>query len=129
MNLKDARDNYYFNSGKTSDNVRQLALAGIAVVWIFKFDVNGIPKVPPELLLPLALITFGLAIDVVQYAVGTACWGIYQRWKEQRVDEKAEFKAPREINWAALTFFVIKVVAVVSAYFFILKYVAAKLMA
>lgn len=127
MKLKDARDNYYFNSGKTSDNVRQLALAGIAVVWIFKFDVNGSPHVPPELLLPLGLIAFGLAVDVVQYAVGTLCWGIYNRWKEQKVGEDVEFKAPRQINWAALTFFVVKVIAVIAAYYFILNFLAHKL--
>ena len=52
MKLKDAREFYYFNSGKTSDLVRQLGLAGIAVVWIFKYDVLGVPKIPAPLLTP-----------------------------------------------------------------------------
>lgn len=45
MKLKDAREHYYFYSGKTSDLVRQLGLAGIAVIWLFKSDVQGIPKI------------------------------------------------------------------------------------
>ncbi len=32
MKLQDARDFYYFHSGKTSDLIRQLGLGGIAVV-------------------------------------------------------------------------------------------------
>ena len=56
MKLKDARDLYYFYSGKTSDLVRQLGLAAIAVIWIFKFEVGGTPKIPNDLGLPLALI-------------------------------------------------------------------------
>lgn len=63
MKLKDALENYYFHSGKTSDLVRQLALAGIAVIWLFKYEVTGVPKVPAQLLLPLGLIVCGLALD------------------------------------------------------------------
>jgi len=48
MKLKDAREIYYFYSGKTSDLVRQLGLAGIAVIWLFKYDAQGIPKISPH---------------------------------------------------------------------------------
>jgi hypothetical protein len=125
VKLKDARELYYFYSGKTSDLVRQLGLAGIAVVWIFKRDVAGVPKVPDALFLPLALIVLGLALDLLQYAVATSIWGIFQRSKENSgVTEDADFKAPKEFNWPAITFFVLKVASIAVAYFYLLRYLA-----
>ena len=79
MKLKDARDNYYFYSGKTSDIIRQMALAGIAVTWIFKRDVNGMPAIPVDLLRPTFLIVLTLAFDFAQYISGTIAWGTYNR--------------------------------------------------
>lgn len=125
MKLKDARDIYYFYSGKTSDLVRQLGLAGIAVVWIFKRDVQGVPKLPNELLLPLGLIIVGLALDLLQYAIATSVWGVFQRSKEKMgVAEDADFKVPRQFNWPSISCFVLKVIAIVAAYFFLLRHLA-----
>lgn len=125
MKLKDARDFYYFNSGKTSDLLRQLGLAGIAVVWLFKYDVLGVPKIPPPLFAPLVLIVLGLALDLLQYAVATGIWGIFQRTKERAgVGEDAEFKAPQHLNWPALAFFWLKVASIGGAYYFLLAHLA-----
>ena len=125
MNLKDAREFYYFNSGKTSDLVRQLGLAGLAVVWIFKYDVLGVPKIPAPLLMPLVLIVCGLALDLLQYAVATGIWGIFQRTKERAgVSEEAEFTAPPQFNWPALIFFWLKVISIGAAYYFLLAHLA-----
>ena len=38
MKLSDYRETYYEFSGKASDVTRQLAFAGIAIVWIFKIE-------------------------------------------------------------------------------------------
>lgn len=130
MKLKDARDNYYFNSGKTSDLVRQLGLAAIAVVWLFKQDVGGIPKIPSALHLPLALVVLGLALDLLQYAVATAIWGIFNRFKERSgVTEEKEFNAPPQINWPALCFFWVKVGVIAVAYYLLLKHLAHTVLA
>lgn len=129
MKLKDARDNYYFFSGKTSDLTRQLGLGGIAIIWIFKYDIQGTPKVPEALLLPLALIAIGLVLDFLQYAVSTAIWGIFQRRKELLpVNESDEFLAPKQFNWPGITFFVLKVVAIAGAYTMLLRYLAGKIL-
>ena len=125
MKLKDAREFYYFQSGKTSDLVRQLGWAGIAVVWLFKSEVLGVPKIPAQLLAPLVLIVLGLAFDLLQYAVATGIWGVFQRIKERSgVGEDMEFKAPRQLNWPALTFFWLKVVSIAAAYYLLLQYLA-----
>ena len=126
MKLKDARDYYYFNSGKTSDLTRQLGLAGIAIIWIFKYEVLGVQKVPENLLLPLGLIVVGLALDLLQYAIATGVWGIFHRIKERSgTKEDAEFKAPATFNWPALLFFWLKVFSIVGAYGLLLKHLAS----
>ena len=96
MKLKDARDNYYFNSGKTSDLVRQLGLAAIAVIWLFKYEVSGTPKIPGMLQLPLILTIAGLALDLLQYASATAIWGIFHRLKERSLAEDPPVVDPLE---------------------------------
>ena len=125
MKLQDAREHYYFFSGKTSEIIRQLGFAGIAVIWIFKHEVQGTPKIPEALLLPLGLIIFGLACDLLHYAIATSIWGIYQRNKEKSgTDEHTSFKAPRQFNWPAIVFFILKVISIVVAYIYILLYVS-----
>jgi len=125
MKLKDARDNYYFYSSKTSDLVRQLGLAGIAVIWIFKYEMQGIPKIPEALLPSLILIILGLAFDFLQYAVATFIWGIFHRRKEiNGVTEDIDFLAPEQFNWPGIVFFVIKVVAIIVAYVYLLRHLA-----
>lgn len=86
MRLNEAREFYYFHTGKTSEIVRQLALAGIAVIWIFKV---GQTQIPPELLLPLYLIAATLVLDFFQYFVAATIWGVFSRHKEN-VCEKEE---------------------------------------
>jgi hypothetical protein len=125
MKLKDALENYYFHSGKTSDLVRQLALAGIAVIWLFKYEVTGVPKVPAQLLLPLGLIVCGLALDLLQYLVTTVIWGFIHRDKERKgLGEDADFLVSPKVNWLALFCFWLKVASICAAYCLLLQYLA-----
>jgi hypothetical protein len=123
MILKDAREHYYFHTGKVSDIVRQLALGAIAVVWLFRSGEAGSFAVPAELLLSLKLVVAGLAIDLLQYASGAALWGIFQ-WRQERggILESVEFKAPSWINWPALLCFWLKVFVIAYAYCLLLVY-------
>ena len=50
MNLKDAREHYYFHTGKVSDIVRQLGLGAIAIVWLFRSGDTTAAAIPLELL-------------------------------------------------------------------------------
>jgi hypothetical protein len=124
MKLKDVLDNYYFHTGKTSELVRQLGLAGIAVIWLFKKDVAGVPKIPGELLLPLLLIVLGLAVDLLHYISAAVIWGIFHRWKEKQVGSEDEFDAPRQLNWPAIVFFALKGPAIIAAYVLLLSFLA-----
>jgi hypothetical protein len=129
MKLKDARELYYFYSGKTSDLVRQLGLAGIAVIWIFKYDAQGVPKIPQALLPPLILIVLGLALDLLQYAVATSIWGIFQRRKEvSGVTDDVDFLAPKQFNWPTIGLFVLKVASIIAAYVYLLRHLACTIL-
>jgi hypothetical protein len=125
MKLKDALDNYYFHSGKTSELVRQLGIAGIAVIWLFRFEVQGTPKIPEQLFWPLMLIVVGLACDLLQYSVATWVWQVFIWHKELAgVSHEEEFLAPEKINRRALVFFWVKVAVIVCAYIFLFLYLA-----
>lgn len=124
MKLKDARELYYFFSGKTSDIVRQLALAGIGMVWLFRVGAVGAEKIPVALKIPLQLIVIGLALDLLHYAIATGVWGIFQRRKELAgTDENSEFLAPEALNYPSLALFVAKVACVIAAYVMLLGHI------
>jgi hypothetical protein len=125
MNLKDARENYYFHTGKVSDIVRQLGLGAIAVVWLFHSGSGSEFSIPAPLILPLKLVVAGLALDLLQYASGSFVWGLFQWWKARNgVPESDVFKAPSAINLPALLFFWGKVVLVVCCYWNLWKYLS-----
>lgn len=127
MKLKEVREAYYEFSRKASDISRQLGFAGIALIWIFKVEVNNDESIPHSLVLAALLIVIGLVSDLLQYIYGTAAWGIYHRCEEKKkTRENTEIKAPPEINWPTNTFFAIKVICISFAYYFILSFLLIK---
>ena len=79
MNLQGYRETFYTYSGKASDLTRQLAFAGIAVIWLFKKEpVQGL-TIPHELIFPGLLIVTCLAFDLAQYGLGSLLWYIFYK--------------------------------------------------
>jgi hypothetical protein len=126
MELSKYKEDYYFFSGKTSEIVRQLALAGIAVIWIFHFNDNTKPVVPRNLIVPIFLFAITLSLDLLQYVYATIAWGIFHRYNEKKKVKKPQdnpnLLAPSWMNWPTLFFFTAKILAVFSAYFIILSF-------
>jgi hypothetical protein len=128
MNVTDYRETYYTLSGKASDISRQLSLAGIALIWIFKREKGGPLDVPGALLIPASLFIVALALDLLQYAIGTGIWGLYARYHENRdTAEDEELSAPIYFNWPALICFWLKIFFVVFAYFEVFQYIQSLL--
>lgn len=127
MEPSEAREIYYFNSGKASDIVRQLGLAAIAIAWVFKTDTAGKPEIPSTLIAAAAWAIVTLSLDALQYLYATAAWGIFHRLKERR--RETEYTAPPAINWPTLAFFWAKSVTVAVAYFFVFRYLAGRMAA
>jgi len=82
MKLEDYREDFYTFSGKVSDACRQLSFSGIAVIWIFKKDIEGKPTIPHSLLWPGLLLVCALATDLLHYFVAALIWKQYYRAKE-----------------------------------------------
>jgi len=122
--LKDFRTDYQQLSGIASEVSRQLGFAGIAIIWIFKVDsANNTFVLAPELYYAGAFIVLSLALDLLQYLSGSLIWGVYWRYKEKKgVAENSEIKAPRCFNWPAVTFFWLKLVLMVIAYYQLLDF-------
>jgi hypothetical protein len=108
VSLSEVREKYEDESGKASDLVRQLAFAGIAVIWVFSGSslVAGRLHVPSDLIWPGILLVSALTLDFLQYATGASIWGGYGRILEKHdVADDEEIDYPAWINWPALLFF------------------------
>lgn len=118
MKLKDYRETYYEFSGRTSDIARNLAFAGIALIWVFRVEVGSASVVPPDLILPALMFTLALAADLMHYVLATLIWGTYHRYLEIRrgVECEESLTAPRFMTWPQNAFFVLKIVLVVMGY-------------
>lgn len=78
-------DHVGYYTEKAGEICRQLGLAGIAAMWIFKMGnyeqtPSGIqtPSLPNSFYLPALFIIISLGIDAVQYLIGTFVWA--QLW-------------------------------------------------
>jgi hypothetical protein len=77
---------YYYFSGKASELCRNLAFAGIAIIWIFKVDKTGM-SIDKKLILPLISFVATLAFDLFQYLWGTIIWGFFVRKQEKNLKD------------------------------------------
>ena len=73
---KSISDNASDFREKAGTICRQLAFAGIAVVWLFKLGNDAAAAIPTDLVVPLALLVVSLALDLFENAVGVLIWGI-----------------------------------------------------
>jgi len=122
MKVKDYKKEYQEFSGKLSDNVRKLAFAGIAIVWIFKQGENGSYTIPSILKTVMLLFVITLSFDLLQYICQTIIWGIFHRYYETKFSEDYELTASKYFNWPAIFFFWSKVIALVIGYVFMLMF-------
>ena len=121
MKLQDYRNDSYVFSGKASDLNRQLAFAGIALIWLFKKDVSGEPTISPVLIAAGILIVLSLTCDMLHYCVGWFTWYRFYRGKEDAgVSEDTELDHDEGLVRPITAFFVAKIVFVVAAYVLIL---------
>jgi hypothetical protein len=120
LSLSDAREFYYFYTGKASDIGRQLCFAGIAVVWIFSgASVAGVVHVKADLLRVALCLIIALTLDCLQYVYGAVAWGVFSRHQETKQNKQgkeATFVAPAWINRPTMTLFGLKLLSTTVAY-------------
>ena len=132
MKLQDAREAYESLSGKASEIVRQLSLAGVALIWVFKSGASGTstPLLLDRGLLKAAVFIFlALLFDFLQYLVGTTIWFRFYRYKEKKGTEAStEFLAPSKLTWPTWGLFYVKSAMMVLAYIgYIIPFLISKL--
>src|SRR3546814_12767094 len=89
MRLSAARNCYYSHSGNASAAARQIAFAGIAVVWVFNKPLaDRTLNLPEQLAGVLLLLCIDLALDLLQYTLSTETWGIGSWRKEKKLKHK-----------------------------------------
>lgn len=122
MNRNEALEAYKDFSTQTSANVRTLAFAAIAIVWVFRSGSPDQSLAFPEKLVLAGLFGVGaLVSDFFQYLYATVAWGIFHRRKEKEDKPRQEdFKAPVQINWPTNLFFGLKILCILLAYVFLL---------
>ena len=126
MKLSDYTKDYYEFSGKASDITRNLAFAGIALVWILKGGTATTLRIQHELLIPLALFVLCLGFDLLQYIAATCVWGIFQWYQERKLNDLKEDPDLTASSWLKLpqiTFFIFKLITLFYAYYSIAEYV------
>jgi hypothetical protein len=127
------RDTYLSSTGTISTQLRTYALAGFAIVWLFKTGDGSVvsPYVVPEKLLVGALFLIGLLLlDLLQYLYKSIIWDVP---RNNATKEKAspkdddEFYVWDKINSPATVIFYSKIVALIIGYVWIFRHVWAVL--
>ncbi len=114
IKLSELRNEFYEYSKKTSELFRNLSLAGIAIIWIFKKDSIAaseyIINLPIELLLGLKYFISALAIDFLHAFVPSIILGIRSELEDfKKTNDQKEIEL--SFNWAFPTwiFFLAKI--------------------
>jgi hypothetical protein len=129
MKLSGFKADYQWFSAKASDVARQLAFAGIGVVWVFRVDGPAGGRVPPGLLLPITFLSAALAFDLLQYVFGTIIWGSFHRYHEKKLTKSGadpDILAPRYFTYPQLVAFVLKLLSVAAGYYLLLQFLIAE---
>lgn len=126
-NLSEFKEDYYLFTGKLSDINRQIAFAGIALIWVFKKGSDLDFQIDNKLILPAILIVCALAFDIFQYIYQSIVWSIFYTLKNRKYkSEDKKIKSPEYLNYPAWFFFSIKVILVLIAYGKIFEFLLIK---
>jgi len=121
MKLSEYKQDYYTFTGKLSDINRQIAFAGIALIWIFRKTDGSEISISNELILPSIL--FALGFDILQYIYQSITWSIFYSYHYKKTgNEDADIPTPKKLNYLSWFFFIMKVLFVIVSYTYIIKF-------
>ncbi len=121
----DIHERYSRASSKAGDIGRQLALAGLAIVWLFggggvSAD-GGLRLHSTGLVWVGLLLVLALGLDFLQYVYGALAWGAYGRYMERRQLPTVN-GTPAWLNWVTLALFWGKLASTAGAYVLLTLY-------
>jgi hypothetical protein len=120
MTLGDANAQSDSYSGRASENVRALAFAGLAFVWIV---AGTLAEIRGILLAAAVLLLVALFVDFLHYVIGWGTWEFFVRRVERDTRARGEEVSPETpaeydesmLRWIYGAYYV-KVGAVLAAY-------------
>ena len=122
MNLREGWAHYERHTGKASDVARQLAFAGLGLVWLLR-DSNSDTShlIPNELVNPSGCILLALVFDLAQYTVASTKWYRFLR-KRERVGcgQDDELHVPERMLRSVDRLWLAKIASLGVAYFLLL---------
>lgn len=119
MKLEGIRDQYYFYTSKASDLTRQLAFAGLAVVWIFRVEQSS--HATRLMASPTIFLIIALLFDFLQYFYGATFYHLVYESRERKkrrenLGNDHNFKIDLAMIRPMDCLFYLKAVAVTAAY-------------
>lgn len=135
MKLSKYREKSNEYTAKASEIVRQLSLAGVAIIWLFKSssqesDNSGQPLIDRYLIIPLISLSIALLVDLVQYIIGGQIWINFFRGKEKEYEnniDDPDIKAPDNLRIPIYICYYLKILLLVFSYIFLIIFLANKL--
>ena len=130
MKLSEFRNISNNNTAKASEITRQLSLAGIAIVWLFKNPEKDSHLIDYILIYPLIFLSLALIFDLIQYVIGGYIWMTFFRQEEKKltIDElDPEIKAPENKRNIIYLFYYAKIISMLIAYTFIFIFLFKKI--
>jgi len=122
--IEEYWDVFYDFSRTASDLSRNLAFAGIGIIWIVAIAKDNSTTLPTELLKPICLLAISLACDLAQYVYATIAWYLFCLHKERKYGEdyKDKIKSNELINIPTWILFGVKIGFVAFAYMDLVSY-------
>ncbi|WP_330746866.1 hypothetical protein [Chryseobacterium sp. CP-77] len=128
MKLSEYQQDYYTFTGKLSDITRQLSLAGIAIIWIFKTNFKDKIILDESLLYSAILILSSLTSDLFQYTYQSIIWSrFYHKEKKKGKNDDDIVSSPENLNYFSWFLFGLKVILLIIAYIKILIFLNEKI--
>jgi hypothetical protein len=141
MKIKEAREEHAFYSGKLSDILRQLGLAGLAIIWVFRIESPRGNSIPRGLIPAGWFLLLGLTADLLHYAAGTIFWDRFSANTAKELEEirrevtphgkqfdpeEEDFAPPPHRNRWTRRFFWIKFTLMMLAYVWLISYLVIR---
>lgn len=116
MTLREIREAYEDHSRTCSSSIRNLALSGIAISWLFiKEEMYGCSKL--LYILAMVFFVFSLFSDLMQsYSLSKTWYKFYSEKRKQGVKEEEEVNEPEEENNNAWFLYRFKLIMLIGGY-------------
>ncbi|MEC3876419.1 hypothetical protein [Chryseobacterium salviniae] len=129
MKLSEYQQDYYTFTGKLSDISRQLSLAGIAIIWIFKTTVKDKIILDASLKYAATFIILSLAADLLQYTYQSITWSVFYYTKKRNGNNDDDIiYSPEYLNYTSWILFSAKIILLIIAYILIIIFLNSKVM-